>query len=85
MDRLSEALLDAVEEVTPDTSDSMRKIVRHCFAKASGVIDRFHVQRLAFDALQEMRISHRRNAINEETEAKKMPNLKTQYHRRDCL
>jgi transposase len=68
-DRLPEALPDAVEEVTPDMPDSMRRIIRHCFPKASEGIDRFHVQRPAFDALQEMRISHRRDAINEETDA----------------
>jgi hypothetical protein len=34
------------------------------------VIDLFHVLRPVFDALQEMRISHRRNAINEETDAR---------------
>ena len=50
-----------------------RKVVlhiRHCFPKASRVIDRFYVQRLTFDALQEMRISHRWDAINEETDAR---------------
>lgn len=31
------------------------------------VIDRFHVQKLAYDAIQEMRIAHRWDAINEET------------------
>ena len=34
------------------------------------MIDRFHVQKLAFDAIQEMLITHRRNAINQETEEK---------------
>lgn len=45
----------------------MRKIVRQCFPNARRVIDRFHVQKLAFDALQEMRIKHRWDAINAET------------------
>lgn len=75
IDRIPEALLDAVKEVTMDMSDSMRKIIRHCFPKASRVIDRFHVQRLAFDALQEMRISHRWNAINRETDARENAKL----------
>ena len=44
--------------------------IRHCFPKASRVIDRFYVQRLTFDVLQEMRISHRWDAINEETDAR---------------
>ena len=44
---IPEHLLDSVEEVTLDLSDSMRKIVRSCFRKASRVIDRFHIQKLA--------------------------------------
>ena len=47
----------------------MRKIVRSCFPGASRVIGRFHVQKLAYDALQEMRIAHRWDAISEETNA----------------
>ena len=58
-----------VEEVTLDMADSMQKIVKSCFPKATRVIDRFHVQKLAYDALQEMRIAYRWDAINEETDA----------------
>lgn len=54
-----------VEEVTLDLSDSMRKIVRTAFPKASRVIDRFHIQKLACDAVQELRIRHRWNAIQQ--------------------
>lgn len=60
---------NTVEEVTLDMASSMRKIVMSCFPKATRVIDRFHVQKLAYDALQEMRIAHRWDAINEETNA----------------
>lgn len=56
-----------VEEITLDMANSMRKIVCNCFPKANRVIDRFHVQKLAYDALQEMRIAHRWDAINVET------------------
>lgn len=55
----------AVKEVTLDLSDSMRKIVRSEFPKASRVIDRFHIQKLACDAVQELRIKHRWNAIQQ--------------------
>ena len=58
-----------VVEVTLDMAGCMDKIVRKCFPKAVKVIDRFHVQKLAYDALQEMRIKHRWDAINEETNA----------------
>ena len=56
---------ETVREVTLDLSDSMRKIVRSSFPKAQRVIDRFHIQKLACDAVQEMRIKHRWDAIQE--------------------
>ena len=65
----------AVREVTLDLSDSMRKIVRTAFPKASRVIDRFHIQKLACDAVQELRIKHRWDAIqqaNDEMEDAKL-------------
>lgn len=62
---IPEALLDSVKEVTLDLSDSMRKIVKSCFMNAYRVIDRFHVQKLACDAVQEMRIKLRWDAIQE--------------------
>jgi len=69
LEKIPEEKLNQVEEVTLDMADSMRKIVRRCFPNAIRVIDRFHVQKLAYDALQEMRIAHRWDAINEETNA----------------
>jgi transposase len=69
LERIPEALRAKVKEVTLDMSDSMRRIVCSCFPKATRVIDRFHVQKLAYDAVQEMRIALRWDAINEETDA----------------
>ena len=69
LEKIPEEKRCQVEEVTLDMADSMRKIVCRCFPNASRVIDRFHVQKLAYDALQEMRIKHRWDAINEETDA----------------
>ena len=60
-----------VKEVTLDLSDSMRKIVSVAFPKAQRVIDRFHIQKLACDAVQEIRVAHRWDALqqaNDETE-----------------
>lgn len=73
--RIDEDKRHAVEEVTLDLSDSMRSIVRSAFPKASRVIDRFHIQRLACDAVQELRIKHRWDAIqqaNDEMEEAKL-------------
>jgi len=80
-DHIPQDKLDLVQEVTLDMSDSMRKIVRRCFPNAIRVIDRFHVQKLALDALQEMRIAHRWDAINEETNDKEEAKLsESSYH-----
>lgn len=64
-----------VKEVTLDMAESMNLIVEKCFPKATKVIDRFHVQKLAFDALQEIRIKHRWDAINEATNDKENAKL----------
>ena len=74
LERIGEDERGNVEEVTLDLSDSMRKIVSWCFPKARRVIDRFHIQKLACEAVQELRIIHRWDAIqqanNEMEEAK---------------
>ena len=55
-----------VFEVTLDMSGSMDLIVRRSFPLATRVTDRFHVQKLAVEALQEMRIKYRWQALDEE-------------------
>ena len=42
-----------VKSVTMDMSNSMYKIVRKCFPNAEQIVDRFHVQKLMYDALQD--------------------------------
>lgn len=59
-----------VKEVTLDMSNSMSRIVTNCFPAAIKTIDRFHLQKEACEAVQELRIKHRWNAIQEETDAK---------------
>ena len=49
-------------------SNSMRLIARRCFPNALRTIDRFHIQKLACDALQEMRIAHRWDAIQADSD-----------------
>lgn len=65
LESIPEEEREKVLEVTLDLSDSMRRIVRRSFPKARRVIDRFHIQKLACDAVQEMRIRHRWDAIQE--------------------
>jgi len=61
-----------VEEVTLDMAANMKRIVSQCFPKASRVIDRFHVQKLTHDAVQEVRIKYRWEALDAESQAIKM-------------
>ena len=55
--RIDEEKRLMVKEVTLDMSNSMRLIAQRCFPNAMRTIDRFHVQKLACDALQEMRVA----------------------------
>ena len=72
---------NTVTEVTLDMANNMEAIVRHTFPKARLVIDRFHVQQLVTEAVQEIRIDLRREAIKEENEAiKKSKAEKKKYH-----
>ncbi len=70
LNKIPRSKRNQVKEVTLDMAGSMNLIVEKSFPKAVRVIDRFHVQKLAHDALQEMRIAHRWDAINEETNAR---------------
>lgn len=68
--RIDEEKRLTVKEITMDMSNSMRLIARRCLPNAIRTIDRFHIQKLACDALQEMRIAHRWDAIQEDTDAR---------------
>ena len=48
-----------VTEITLDMAGNMDLIAKRCFPLAVRVTDRFHVQKLATEALQEIRIKHR--------------------------
>lgn len=66
--KIPKSLRDKVKEVTLDMAHSMKMIVKKCFPKATQVTDRFHVQKLALEALQDIRIKHRWEAIDQENE-----------------
>ena len=68
--QIKSELRNKVKEITLDLSESMHRICRLAFPKASRVIDRFHLQRLALDAVQEIRIKHRWDAINADTDGR---------------
>lgn len=81
LERIAFRLRNKVKEVTLDMAANMAKAIRRCFPSARRVIDRFHVQKLASDALQELRIRYRWEVLEEEnrliTEARKS---KQSYH-----
>lgn len=58
----------AVEEVTLDLDKGMNRIVTESFPRSVTVADRFHTQKLVHEAVQEVRITDRRKAIDEENE-----------------
>lgn len=59
LQKLPEKARNKVKEITLDLAGSMGLIARRCFPNAMRVIDRFHVQQLASEALQEIRIRYR--------------------------
>ncbi len=60
---------EKVSEVTLDMSNAMDAIIKGSFPKVTIVTDRFHVQQLVTEAVQEIRIALRRKAIKEESRA----------------
>lgn len=69
-----------VKEITLDMANSMKTIAKKCFPKAIQVTDRFHVQKLALEALQNIRIKHRWDAIDLENEEIKKARLTGQTY-----
>lgn len=66
--KISDKKRAKVKEITLDMANSMKTIAKKCFPKAVQVTDRFHVQKLALEALQDIRIKHRWDAIDLENE-----------------
>jgi Transposase and inactivated derivatives len=57
-----------VKEITLDLSPTMRLIAKSCFPNATLVSDRFHVQRLMNEAVSDLRIDYRWQAIDLENQ-----------------
>lgn len=74
-----------VTEVTLDMAGNMSRIVKACFPEATLVTDRFHVQRLVIDALQDMRIKHRWEAMDAENDAIEKANSAGLYYEPEVL
>ena len=73
-------LRNSVTEITLDMAANMGLIAKKCFSNAVRVTDRFHVQKLALEALQEIRIKYRWQAIDIENDAiEKAKSTKTKF------
>jgi transposase len=69
LQKIPEHIRKQVKEVTIDMAASLNLAIKRCFPHADRVIDRFHVQQLAFEAVQETRIKYRWEALERENEA----------------
>ncbi|WP_445439664.1 ISAon1 family transposase [Dyadobacter diqingensis] len=69
--KIPKRIRSKVREVTAANMGSPPRgmIVSRCFPKASKVIDRFHVQKLAYDAVQQVRSKYRWEISNQENQA----------------
>ena len=61
-------------------ANSMKLISKKCFPRAIQVTDRFHVQKLALEALQEIRIKHRWEAMDFENQLIVQAKAKNKTH-----
>lgn len=78
--KIPESKRKKVKEITLDLAPTMERIAKRSFPKAKLVSDRFHVQKLASDAVQEIRIKHRWAAIDQENkEIEYAKELKKRY------
>lgn len=67
--KLPESLRNKVKEITLDMAGTMKQIAKKCFKNAIQVVDRFHVQKLVGEALQNVRIKYRWEEMDKEQEA----------------
>lgn len=69
LSKIPQTLREQVRNITLDMANSMYAIARQSFPKALQIIDRFHVQKLMYEALQDLRIQYRWQAMDEENKA----------------
>lgn len=71
LDQVPLSIRTSVTEITADLANNMDWICRTNFMCATLVADRFHVQALVHEAVQELRILERRKAIDEDNKLEK--------------
>lgn len=85
LEKIPEHTRKQVEEVTMDMAANMISAVRRCFIRAKHVIDRFHVQKLAHDAVQDVRIKYRWLEIDRENSFYTLAKANGQTHKPEVL
>ncbi|MCA9423319.1 MAG: transposase [Nitrospira sp.] len=63
MHRISESIRETVQAVNRDLDASVAQIATACFPNAQQIEDRFHVQQLVCEALQEIPVDLRKEAV----------------------
>jgi len=71
-DKLSAVKRLSVKEITIDLSPTMKRISENVFPKADIVSDRFHVQKLMNEAVSDLRVDYRWEAIDMENKEIKL-------------
>jgi transposase len=82
---IPQEIRNQVKEVTLDMAGSMQKIVASCFPKAMQIIDRFHVQKLIYEAVQDLRIMYRWQVIADEEKSIKEARAKRKTYQPEVL
>ena len=85
LDKIPPGKRKKVREVTLDLAPTMERIVPQAFPKAKLVSDRFHVQQLATDAVQQLRIEYRWEAIEQENKEMDLARELGRQHVTDLL
>lgn len=83
--QIPKRLRDTVKEVSVDMAAPLHAVIRRCFPQAHRVVDRFHVQQLAFDAVQEIRIALRWQVLEEENEAMSRAKSEARTYQQEVL
>lgn len=78
--KIRKKLRSEVKEITLDLSDTMALIAKRAFPYAKQVIDRFHVQKLINDVVQDIRVKHRWEAQKIEDNQKSVTKENGEYY-----
>ena len=81
LERILWCLRAKVLEVTMDLSESMRAIVLGTFPYARITVDRFHVQKDCYEAMQQLRVKHRREEQRALVEAREQHRLRNKHNK----